>query len=146
MATGFVHQLGQILDDCLKNAKQMLINWLRNAREMPDKFRKYQIICLYDETISKVIKLDSRQNSTGLDWTEQDRTELDQQNRTEKDKTNIIYRDCTTRYSLKLQKPSWSKFQLNLHAKTEIQTLRRLYWLCTTLLPSSAALLSRHFQ
>ena len=26
MATGFVHQLGQILDDSLKNAKQMLIN------------------------------------------------------------------------------------------------------------------------
>jgi hypothetical protein len=37
-----------VLDDCLKNAKQMLVNWLRNAREMPDKFKKCQIICLYD--------------------------------------------------------------------------------------------------
>ena len=24
----------QILDDCLKNAKQILVNWLRNAREI----------------------------------------------------------------------------------------------------------------
>ena len=64
---------------------------------MPDK---YQISCFYDQTTLKVIKLNSRWNRTGqdwtgLDWTGLDRTEQDRtgQNMTGKDKTDIIHRD-----------------------------------------------------